>query len=149
MLTSVTQSLGLVAKVKSAGQNKTDTTLADVTDLSIAIGAGESWVVTWNLAVVLDLTGLLKVAVTTPAAASQRIQAAMLNGALSITGTTTTSGTAINLNPAAAVTDGNVTVVASVVNSTTAGNITLQFAQFAANGTTTVSQFSSAVARRV
>lgn len=130
MLAALSTSAAAVAKSKASNQQVLNSVaLTNESDLAIAIGAGETWVIQWSLVSTFSATGGLKVAVTTPASATQLIAASIAsNGIVPASGTTGTSGTAIVLSPAAA-TGGNVTVSATVVNSTTAGNVTLQFAQ--------------------
>lgn len=141
MISTLIQNKATYAKNKSADQSVTSSvTLTNETDMAVAIGAGETWVVTWQLSTAFAVgTGLL-IAVTTPASATQLIQATInpivtVTGLVPMSNTTTTSGAAITLT-VGTVAVALVTVCATVVNSTTAGAITLQFTQTSAGSAT-------------
>lgn len=138
-------------KVKASLQSVTSSTvLVDESALQFGIGPNETWIFTWTLSATFAAAGQIKVAVVTPAGASQLIVAEMLpNAIVPAFGTTTTSGTGIALVCALA-TAGMVRVVATVINGATAGTVKLQFAQNTSDVTaTTVTAASALTAVRV
>lgn len=133
-------------KVKSALQSVTSsTTLVDESALQFGIGPNESWIFTWTLSATFAAAGQIKVAVVTPAGATQLIVAEMLpNAIVPAFATTTTSGSGLALVCALA-TAGLVRVVAVVVNGATAGTVKLQFAQNTSDVTATTVTAASAL----
>lgn len=134
------------SKVKAADQSVTSSTaLVDEANLQFGIGPNETWIFTWTLSLTFSAAGQAKVAVVTPAGATQLILAEMHpNAIVPAFGTTGTSGTGIALVCALA-TAGVARVVATVVNGATAGTVKLQFAQNTSDGTATTVKATSAL----
>lgn len=130
-------------KRKTADESVTSsTTLQDDDHLTFAIAANEEWVATIELdcGAALATTGL-KVAVTTPAAATQNIAASLASDVNTAANRhfrrTTTSGAALDFTAATLVGVGDAGVKLSVwvLNGANAGSVTLQFAQSTSSGT--------------
>lgn len=135
----------------TADRTTTSSTQGDVTDMSFAIGASETWAVEWFLSTQCSSTGGIRFAITVPSGATFRGVAE--GTAASVTARTTstlvTSGTAPAINFNNANFNGSVRITAVIVNSTTEGTVQLQFASTTAGQTSTVYANSSQVARRV
>ena len=139
----------------------TQTTLQNATNMSFSIGASEEWVAEFycKIGAGLSTTGI-KLAVTTPASATQDITVGMFPvsdnaaGATStrFSSTTTTSGTALDFiaGELSGATTGLAVVSVWVLNSTTAGTVQLQFAQSTSSATALVMRKGShLVAHRI
>lgn len=127
-----------VARASADQSITSNTTLANATNLAFAVAANEEWAATFNVILGdgLGTTGV-KLAVTTPAGATQQIDASWI-GLVSPTtatdtyATTTTSGAALDFTSAGM---GNVggkammRVTVWVLNGATPGNVQLQIAQ--------------------
>ncbi len=130
---TASQQVGVVTGDVNIASN---TTLADVAGLSIAVAASE----TWAIRVDLDIGALLsttggKFAITVPAGATVAVEAqlhgvvpgtAKTYGLRTITGGAALDFTAANL---ASQTDGRVSMMVYVLNGGSAGNVTVQAAQ--------------------
>ena len=142
--TVFTPSMGNFAKRKTSDQTlTTQTVLQDCTEMVFPIGPSEEWVCEFTVPIgaLLSTTGF-KVAITTPAAATQEISAELqpdlITGATrALFLRTSTSGGALDFTAAnmAGISSGRLRVSVWVLNSTTAGVVQLQFAQSTSSGT--------------
>lgn len=114
-----------------------DTTLANVTDMAVAVGANETWAIMVQLDVgnSLHTTGA-KLAITVPSGATLNVQATFLGNSpttsLCYGLRTTTSGAALDFLSSkftSANSECRVTMMVYVATSSTAGNVQLQAAQ--------------------
>jgi hypothetical protein len=126
--------------------DKTNTTLADVTNLSITVASGKTYKFTAHLFVTADATGGLKVAMSgtaTLTSAQYKIKA-INNGTNAYV--INDVKTALNSSSGhAGATSAEVTVE-GVITVSVGGTLTVQFAQNAANGTSSVLVGSSLLA---
>jgi hypothetical protein len=129
---------GTIAKRKTADESVTSsTTLQDDDHLTFAIAANEEWTIQFLLTYgdVLTTTGI-KMAVTTPSGATQRIFAHFVgNGGDAALAASVTVNTAFFSSTPSVSTQHVTTVNAWVLNGATPGNVTLQWAQNASSGT--------------
>lgn len=146
----------------SADQSITSSTvLANATNMSFSIAASEEWVATFycHIGAALSTTGV-KLAITTPASATQDITVGMfplLDNAAASTNTrfsitTTTSGATLDFvtGELSGATSALAIVSVWVLNSTNAGTVQLQFAQSSSSGTAvTIRKGSHVVANRI
>lgn len=155
--------LGLkIAYLTADNQLNSSTTLTTLSDLTVAIGAGETWLIEWKLFVGTNLeqTGL-GLAVDTPASATQDVFYQYIPEALDVLSSvytspamakkTTTDAARIDYTAAAIVYGGSAIVnVSARVTASGAGNVLMQFAQEISTGTSlTVFRGSSMKAQRV
>ena len=131
--------------VVSSDQTLTTTTaLTNATDCSFAIGASQTWSVTWELDIgsTLNTTGA-QFAITIPASATMKLTAEVIpadpgtGGSTQYYRTTTTGGAALDFTTAnlSTVASAGVRINAVVFNSTNAGTVQLQFSQSTSSGT--------------
>lgn len=122
----------------------TDTTLANVTGLTQAIGASETWFIDVLLNVSGGSTGDVKVTVTAPTSATAELQVIgpATGGTTGVTnaGTINTPGTDVIASglQTGSSNRNQVRIQGVVFNSTNAGSITVQAAQNTSDGTATV-----------
>lgn len=164
LLATLAKMVGAIAtqRVSPDVSLTTQTVLQTVTNsdgsmLAFDIGASEEWLATFTLDVGagLSTTGL-KIAVTTPAGATQNISVgispSVVTAADVLFGRTTVSGTAIVFTAAnlGGVTNAMVTVAVWVLNSTTPGSVVFEFAQNTSSATPlTIRQGSQMIANRL
>jgi hypothetical protein len=149
---------GTVSKVKSANQLVNNTaTLVDVTDLTLSIGASETWLVTWVLHVQSAVTPDIQFGLSYPTPMQGRwgsevgLIAAQTGGAGDAKPNAVSLSTAITLGT----TSNPITVVrlsalmaAGALSSS--GTVGLKFAQAVADATdTTIMQYSTMVAQKI
>jgi hypothetical protein len=126
--------------------DKTNTTLADVTGLSFSVAAGKTYKIFAQLFVTADATGGLKVALSgtaTLTAARYKIRA-VNNGTNE--DVLNDVKTALNSSSGHAGATAAEVIVEGVITVNAAGTLTVQFAQNAANGTSSVLVGSSLLA---
>jgi len=155
--------LGLkIAYLTADNQLNSSTTLTTLSDLTVAIGAGETWLIEWKLRVGanLEATGL-GLAVDTPASATQDVFYQYIPSALDLisgvyTGpamvqSTTTDAARVDWTAAEILYGGRAIVTVSArVTASGAGNVLIQFAQETSTGTSLiVYRGSSMKAQRV
>jgi len=144
---------GLSTGIKRVAADRTTTvvTAANVTDMSFAIAASETWSVEWNLQNGCSGIGGVKWAITVPAGATFRgVADGMSTGITARTSAVmTVSGTLTIAFNAVASTAGFTRITAVIANGVTAGTVALQFASTTAAQTSTVYANSSQVARRI
>ena len=155
--------LGLkVAYLTADNQLNSSTTLTTLSDLTVAIGAGETWLIEWKLRVGanLEATGL-GLAVDTPASATQDVFYQYIPSALDLisgvyTGpamvqSTTTDAARVDWTAAEILYGGRAIVTVSArVTASGAGNVLMQFAQETSTATSLiVYRGSSMKAQRV
>jgi len=132
---------GTITKRKTADESVTSSGVLQNDDhLSFSIAANEEWVVNFYIPSNGVNSGGVQVAITTPAAATQQIEADA-SGRTATTGgqSTTASGTGL----AWASTEFNgvnsfITIAAWILNGANAGTVQLQWAQNVGNGTPTI-----------
>lgn len=126
------------------------TTLVDAAGLSFSVGANETWVVTFTIALSFSALGQVRVAVAAPSGATGSVGAELISsGLVPVRGLTTSFGSAISLDSTTGVA-GVVIIRATVVNGATPGDIKLQFAQKLSDaGATTILADSSLTAVKV
>jgi hypothetical protein len=126
--------------------DKTNTTLADITDLSITLASGKTYKFTANLFVTADATGGLKVAMSgTATITSARYDIVAVNKGTSAIVISSEKTALDSSSGHAGATTATVTVE-GVITVNAGGTLTVQFAQNAANGTSSVLVGSSLLA---
>jgi hypothetical protein len=135
----------------TADRTTTLNSASNVTDMSFAIGASETWSVEFFISNGCSGTGGVKWALTTPAGATFRAVADGMSTA--ITGRTsaimTVSGTLTVAFNAVALATGFTRITGVVVNGGSAGTVQLQFASGTAAQTSTVFANSYLIAREM
>ncbi len=122
------------------------TTLVNLNDLTINIAANEKWVIQYNLHTISPTAADLKFAVTAPAGATCKFSAYDAEGATAQANLG--CGVATGLIAGSGL-DDPYQAFATIVNGATAGTVTLQWAQFAVSGTSTVRAGSTVLAYKV
>lgn len=141
-ITSATGIGQAIVKRKTADETLTsNNTLQDDDHLTFAIAANEEWIAEFYIdcGAGLSITGA-RVAITTPAAATQNIDVEELGGTSGGAGNvfqrTTTSGTAIILSAAlSTLNNSSIKINVWVLNGANAGSVTLQWCQDTSSGT--------------
>jgi hypothetical protein len=134
-----------VAKVKGSDQSvSSSAVLVNETALPLAIGASDTWILTWTLYCTYSSAGKVQIAVTVPTGATLGAMLVLVSangaaGVLAQSAQTTGSGTGLNPSTGTTGTASVVTVTATVIgDGTHAGNVTLQFAQQVSDATATI-----------
>ncbi len=147
----IVKAVQIVKAVGGAAQTTTLDTGVDITNMSFAIGASETWTFEAHLQIGCNNTGGVKFAVVVPTAATFR--AHMLGMSSGVTGVTVslvaTSGTLSAAFNTVNSQSGWVRIFFTVINSTTPGDVKLQFASTTAGQTSTVHPDSFFTANRI
>jgi hypothetical protein len=135
-----------MARVSTASFDKTNTTLANVTGLSFSVAAGKSYKIFAQLFVTADATGGLKVALSGTATLTEaRYKIRAVNNGTN-EDVLNDVKTALDSSSGHAGATAAEVIVEGVITVNAAGTLTVQFAQNAANGTSSVLVGSSLLA---
>jgi len=133
-----TRLTGLQSRVATQFDKTTDTTLANVTGLTRNVAAGLTYDFTATLYIDADATGGSKFAVGGTATATAIIYSVVLTDEGTLANTITSRQTALGGAAGQAGTTAGVVTIRGTITVNVAGTLTIQFAQNASNGTSSV-----------
>jgi len=134
----VTRLTGLQSRVATQFDKTTDTTLANITGLTRNVAAGLTYDFTATLYIDADATGGSKFAVGGTATATAIIYSVVLTDEGTLANTITSRQTALGGAAGQAGTTAGVVTIRGTITVNVAGTLTIQFAQNASNGTSSV-----------